>query len=157
MPSNNFIIGAKKEGYQTTTVYASIGNGEQKTVTIIMGQSRIQGGYFPATARHCADTINGVWLCGNLSLLGGNHCTQDADCISGRCSLGLSTRECSRFNYTLCDVQGINRGNTCIFKNMTGGIFRTIGDMILGNFLYVLLFVLLIVAALIIRRSLLNR
>jgi len=154
-PSNSFIVGARKEGYETTSVYASISNGEQKNVNIIMGQSRGANGYFPATARQCADTLSGVWLCGNLSTTGiGNSCTQDTDCISGRCSVGLTIRECSRFNYTLCDAQGINRGNTCIFKNMTRGIFTTIGDLILGNFLYVLLLVFLIVAGLIIKRSL---
>ena len=155
MPSNNFIIGAKKDGYATTSIYASIGSGEQKMLSITMGQSRGAGGYFPATPRICADTIKGVWLCGNLSVTGiGNTCTQDADCISGRCSFGISIRECSKFNYTLCDAQGINRGNTCIIKNMTGGFFRTIGDLLLGNFLYVLILVSLIVAGLIIRRSL---
>lgn len=154
-PSNSFIVGARKEGYETTSVYASISNGEQKSVNIIMGQSRGANGYFPATPRQCADTIRGVWLCGNLSTTGiGNSCTQDTECISGRCSIGLTIRECSRFNYTLCDSQGINRGNTCIFKNMTRGIFTTIGDLILGNFLYVLLLVFLIVAGLIIKRSL---
>jgi hypothetical protein len=122
-----------------------------------MGISLGPGGYFPATERHCADTISGVWLCGNLSVTGiGSSCTQDTDCISGRCSFAVtpSARECSKFNYTLCDVQGINRGNTCIFRNMTRGIFTMIGNMILGNFLWVLLLVLLLVAGLIAWRSL---
>ena len=156
IPSNSFIVGAKKDGYASTSVYASIGTGETKNVNIIMGQSRGANGYFPATDRTCADTIKGVWLCGNLSYAGGNSCDDDDDCMSGRCSLAISpeARVCSRFNYTLCDVQGINRGNTCIFKNMTRGIFQTMGDMILGNFMYVLLLVLIIVAGLIIRRSL---
>lgn len=156
IPSNSFIIGAKKEGYASTSVYASIGAGETKNVNIKMGQSTDPDGYFPATERQCADTIKGVWLCGNLSYIGGNHCHNDDECMSGRCSLAISpeAKECSRFNYTLCDVQGINRGNTCIFKNMTRGMFQTLGDLILGNFMYVLLLVLIIVAGLIIRRSL---
>jgi hypothetical protein len=156
IPSNSFIVGAKKEGYTSTSVYASIGTGETKNVNIIMGQSRGANGYFPATERQCADTIKGVWLCGNLSYSGGNSCNDNDECMSGRCGLAISpeARVCSRFNYTLCDAQGINRGNTCIIKNMTRGIFQTMGDMILGNFMYVLLLVLLIVAGLIIRRSL---
>jgi hypothetical protein len=159
-PSNNFIVGAKKDGYTTTSIYASIGNGEQKNINIIMGQpTRGINGFSPATNRACVDTINGVWLCGNLSTTGtGNGCTQNADCLSGRCGLALtpSARECSRFNYTLCDDQGINRGNSCILRNMTEGILKEIGNFILDKFLYVLIIVFLIVAGLIIRRSMTN-
>jgi len=149
-PSPRFLVTAKKEPYETTSIYTSIGTGETKTLTITMGE-----GTLPiATNRGCADTIRYVILCGNLTTTGiGNTCTQDSDCISGRCSLGLSVRTCSKFNYTLCDSQGINRGNTCIFRNVTNGLLASAGNWILDNFLYVLVIVVILVFILIIMNS----
>jgi len=158
-PSDKLLVGAKKEGYDYTPLYTTIIAGETKTIEIIMGVTTPTGGtggIMPATPRHCIDTIKGVWLCGNLSTTGiGNHCAQDNDCISGRCSLALTPegRECSKFNYTLCDNQGINRGNTCIFKNMTLGFFATIGDLMLEYFLYLIIFIVIIIIGLIIRKN----
>jgi hypothetical protein len=154
-PSSKLLISASKEGYATSSTYASIGIGEQKTVNIIMGITTT-GGAVDVTNRHCVDQIKGVMLCGNLSITGvGNSCTQDTDCISGRCAIAVSGlgRECSRFNWTICDHQGEDRNNACFMRATGQGTFRGFGDYILNNFLYVLLAIAVIIIVLMMIRA----
>lgn len=148
----------QEKGYKEPTYkYTSLTENEQKTTTITLTKEGVLGEepQLVATNRGCIDTIPGVILCGDLSGQN-NSCTQDTDCLSGRCMLALTTeaRKCAKFNYTLCDAQGINRGNMCIFKNITAGILRMIGNLILQNFLYVLIILFLIITGLIIRHNL---
>lgn len=152
-PSDKLMISAAKTGYSTTSTYSTIGVGEQKTLTIIMG---IQGSGFTVTSRGCSDPIKGVLLCGNLSVTGiGSSCLVDADCISGKCDPTLSglTRTCANFNWTICDAQGLARGNTCYMRAIGNGTGKGFGNWILNNFLYVLLFIAIFIMTLMFIRA----
>lgn len=150
-------ISASKEGYADTSEYTSLITNEQKTITLTLGTdtSALGGGILPATNRNCIDTIPSVYLCGDLSG-DNNRCDEDSDCLSGRCMEASTTqgRKCSMFNYTLCDTQGINRGNMCIIKNTITGGMKMIGNIILDYFLYVIIFLFLIIIGLIIKKNL---
>jgi hypothetical protein len=153
-PSDKLLISASKTGYTTSSTYTSIGTGEEKIVTIIMGVTST--GTFDVTNRGCEDTIKGVLLCGNLTITGiGNTCTQDTDCITGLCGKSMSglNRECSKFNWTICDNQGMNRGNKCYMRATGMGFVGSFGNFILENFLYVLLFIAILIIFLMIVRA----
>jgi hypothetical protein len=58
-------------------------------------------------------------------------CSQDSDCASGSCFNGA----CSNINYKLCDANGMERTNWCLFKLFIGGFLNWIVNLILDNFL----------------------
>jgi hypothetical protein len=69
-------------------------------------------------------------------------CEQDSECETGYCT---PTGKCSSFDMTYCDENGMTRGNQCILSAYGGCFMSSIGSIILGNFLYVLIFILLLV------------
>jgi len=138
----------EEEGYETSTTYTSLIEGQQKTVTLTMTQALAEG-QFTGTNRGCADLISGVWLCGDLSG-NNNKCTNNTDCISDQCGFN---GECSRFNYTLCDRDNQGRGQGCVIKNTVFGFFKGTTGTILKYFLYTLVFIaLLFIAIMIFKR-----
>jgi len=154
VPTGNKLLlsATNEEGeYQTKQIYISLSDGEQKTVTLTLSYEDVREGVFSVSGRQCSDFISGVWLCGNLTISGiGNNCSSDSDCISAKCGYGHgNSRECSRFNYTLCDDQEMGRGNMCIIKNSVFGsssgsiaIFKT-------YFISILVLIIIVITVLI--------
>jgi hypothetical protein len=72
-------------------------------------------------------------------------CTIDSDCASGSCT---NFGKCSSFNYKKCDAEGYERGSYCMIGLTMSGFFGWVADIALDNFLYVILFMILLVIAL---------
>ena len=87
--------------------------------------------------RNCID--DGIWLCGDVE----NSCTQDSDCLSDQCTVG--TNKCSRFNYTVCDVNGYPRGQTCVIKYSAEATLGNVTDWILDNLLWVIMLMVIVI------------
>jgi hypothetical protein len=64
-----------------------------------------------------------------------------------------NVRTCSTFNWTQCDSIGYPRGNQCFIKFTAQGTAGSFTNLLLDNFLYVLVFVALLIMALLIVRS----
>ena len=72
-------------------------------------------------------------------------CTVDSDCLSGSCT---GYGKCSSFNYNKCDEEGYERGSYCMIGLTISGFFGWLAIIALDNFLYVILFMILLVCAL---------
>ena len=90
----------------------------------------------------CQDYVNGVLLCDYDK----TTCSIDEDCLTGQCD---SSGHCSNFNWNLCDEDNQKRGNRCFITKIGGGIIRATGNIILDNFFYVLIIVLVLIGILI--------
>lgn len=144
-------ISAGKTNYISQFTTTTLQQGEQKTITITLLTTTQTNNQ--TTARGCQDYIDGLWLCSPLNTTAnGDNCQNDADCISGRCQIGMlgTTRTCAIFNYTKCDAAGQERGNKCFLGQMTLAAGKGLVKIILKNFLYFALFVIIIILALII-------
>lgn len=149
------LVGENQElGYEKATKYFTLNTGEQKTVILNLS-NYWDAGKWSVTTRGCQDTIKGVWLCGNLSVTGtGSSCTTDANCISGKCGYGgVGGRECSKFNWTICDDKGTNRGNTCMFSATAEGFFGGVTSFILHRLIWVIVFIMIVAVIIILRKK----
>lgn len=68
-------------------------------------------------------------------------CINDDECESGKC---LISGKCSRFDYTYCDENGKTRGNMCIVSAVTSCTLESASEMILDNFILVVVAVIII-------------
>ena len=144
----------QEQDYLPVSIYVNLFEGEQRTVTLNLGRPEVEG-KFRVTGRGCSDMIEGILLCGNLSVTGrGNNCTTDADCITDNCRVGIDlvNGECSRFNWSICDRDGMGRGQGCFLKHTTYGGLSALWDTTLKYFALVLLVILIIALYVIIRR-----
>jgi hypothetical protein len=146
-------ISAGKSGYVSQFTETTIQQGETKTITFQLlrtGQTANA-----STSRGCKDALDGVFLCSPLNVNGtGDTCATDTDCLSGRCMPSPSNvRTCSTFNWTQCDSIGYPRGNQCFLKFTAQGTAGNFTNMLLDNFLYVLVFIALLIIVLLIVRS----
>lgn len=139
-------ISIGKTGYKSTWTETSVNAGETKTLTItLLGEKEPTN---QSTGRGCQDYANNWILCEPLNKTGGNGCTQNSDCLGDRCITTYGT--CSNVNWTRCDAEGQDRGSWCatsISLQQTGNALQ---GMILDNFLYFGLFVIIIILFLII-------
>ena len=92
--------------------------------------------------------INGTYLFG-MFYKDTPDCTTDDDCVSGMCLRGTST--CSAANYKVCDENGWNRTDWCLFKGLFVGFLSWVGDLFLSNLFYfiILLIILMIIVYLV--------
>jgi hypothetical protein len=155
----NLILRASKDGYITEDSYVSISSGEQKTITLTIGTKKPSGQTI-GNNRGCVDPIEGVMLCSPLNISGtGDNCNTDNECITGAClphPSGIQGK-CASFNWSLCDRDGRQRNNACFASYTTQGIGGGITVWMLGNFLYVLVFVVFLVMFAIIMASVRRR
>lgn len=68
-------------------------------------------------------------------------CSTDNDCETGKC---LPNKKCSSFDFTYCDEKGKTRGNMCMVSGMTSCVLKSSGNIILGNFFYFLVALIII-------------
>lgn len=87
--------------------------------------------------RDCID--DGIWLCGDVE----TSCTQDSDCLSDQCTVG--TNKCSRFNYSVCDVNGYPRSQSCVIKFTAENTLGNVTDWILSNLLWVIMLLVVVI------------
>lgn len=90
------------------------------------------------TERNCID--DKIWLCGQVQ----TPCETNNDCLSDYCIKGLNT--CSKFNYSACDYNNIPRGQRCIIKLTFNSYMNSTAEWILGNLLWVLLLLFVVIA-----------
>jgi hypothetical protein len=149
----SFYVRITKDGYQMNSYTTSLTNGERKTMTItLLLNTEAQN---KSSGRGCKDDIDDIILCSPLNIsLDGDNCQQDTDCLSGRCELGIGTyRVCSTFNWSKCDAEGLDRGNSCFMRFTTQGVAKGATEVVLDNFLYVLVFIAFIILFLMIMRA----
>jgi hypothetical protein len=94
-----------------------------------------------------SDSINPVasnttQMCG-LFLKTNSKCIADSDCVSGDC---LPNGRCNQFDMTYCDEKGYVRGNKCILGGIASCVASNTADVLLDNILYVLVFIVLLIA-----------
>jgi len=133
---DTFVIKAQKEDYADNELTLSVEIGEMVSRDVIMSRFSFSG-----SRDGCDDFIPGVVLC-DYNLV---SCFDDSDCETGRCD---TTGKCSNFNWTICDVNGIDRGSRCFYKYTGGGILKIVTNAILDNFLYVLVIVMILIGVL---------
>lgn len=145
---DNVVIIIDAEGYNLLSVSISVPLGSTVTKTITLSNDftavfddLIDGGGYNLTG--CQDHIRGVLLCDYDKI---TNCTSDGECITGQCAYN---GHCSNFNWNLCDEQNLDRGNRCVFKNISKGVMASISKWIIDNFFYVLIIVLLLIGFLI--------
>lgn len=69
-------------------------------------------------------------------------CTADEDCETGVC---LPSHKCSQFDFTYCDENSMTRSNKCMFAGVASCILSSTADLILDNFLWFLVFLILLI------------
>lgn len=152
--------------YGVQSIMTNIRTGETKYLTFNL--TYLEGSYaFTRTNRSCMDFmlgeggnstgLFGVWLCGDLSLIGpGDTCNVDADCLSTKCSTYSHT--CNHFNFTICDqysntpFSGMGRGNNCLVQATAFGMLRGITSTLLMYFLFFIVIVIIIILIVLLRR-----
>ena len=139
---DDVLVDIDDETYGIARVEISVPFGSVVTKDIILtGSGILVQGAFDLTG--CQDYIQGILLCDYDEVL----CNIDSDCpLTDSCGY---TGHCSNFNWSLCDEQGIARGNRCFLKNTGGGLLSSVGDIIIDNFFYVLIVVLVLIGLLI--------
>ena len=133
-----YIVQASKDEYESgsTSVQISVGETAQVTLTIneeFGSDSKLR------VDRDCID--DGIWLCGDIDY----SCEVDSDCLSDYCSPG--TNKCSRFNYTVCDVNGMDRGQRCVVKYSFNSTMDQVTNWLLGNLLWVVVIIIITMLA----------
>ena len=109
---------------------------QANTVDILVGEElESQFGY-----DNQQDLIRGVWLSG----VSGMTCTTDTDCPSDSCN---TMGTCSTFNYSVCDVNLRPRNQRCIMWATSKGFLSGVTDWMLGNFLWMLVIIVLLIGA----------
>jgi len=85
-------------------------------------------------------------MCGYIvSKQDSSFCAYDSECATGVCV--RSTGRCSSFDYNYCDENGYTRGSYCVASAVTScGLTKT-KDILLDNFLLVLVFIMVIMFA----------
>lgn len=142
---DNVIVVVDADGFEPATfeVYVPIGSTVSREVTLLgSGGFHVDDIIGVGSITGCQDYISGLLFCDYDSV----SCAVDTDCLSGQCSYN---GECSNFNWTVCDDNGMNRGNRCIFKYVSQGVLSGVGDWIVNNFFYVLIMVLILMGFLI--------
>jgi len=82
-------------------------------------------------------------MCGHF-LRNPSSCSTDEDCPTGKCGIN---HECSSFDYTYCDENGMTRGNKCLLSAVTKCTLSSTGDIILNNFFLFLVLLILVMGA----------
>ena len=147
---DRILITASNEPYYVTTQdYIQINYGGYYSKTIIL-ENKTRIGVYYGNSRFCVDAVKGVLLCGNLSVTGsGSDCLIDADCISDRC---MPSKTCSNFNWTVCDVHGLTRGQYCFARSVAEGGLTGVMNFIFGFFIFVLVILFLIGIVILLRK-----
>lgn len=153
----------EEKGYPDTyNYYVDLQYGESKTITITFGTNVLPEGQFSVTDRGCKDLIDGILLCGNLSIYNnGSECHVDNDCISKSCirvkinsTASESDGTCSNFNWSVCDRDGMGRGQGCfMIKTTYGGISSFVDGVIIKYLFLVIAVVFLLFFFVIARRK----
>lgn len=132
--SGSLALTVSKDGHETsqTTIYAS--NGIITSTTVIL-DGGVDGVFHEE--RDCID--NGIWLCGEDI---GQSCTLDSECLSDDCTVsGI----CGRFNMSVCDENDYPRGQKCVYKYTFESWMGGLTDWLLGNLLWVIILMILII------------
>lgn len=152
MIGDRIVVSASNEPkhFEATGDYISLTYGETKEITLTMSQAMRTGVYY-GNSRFCVDPLKGVLLCGNLSVTGvGSGCTVDADCISDRC---MPSKQCSTFNWTVCDIHGITRGQYCFTRSIAEGGLSGLTNIIFSFFIFVCVILFIIGVFILVRKK----
>lgn len=133
--SYNWQISIQVDGYADKETSISVQQGVTNTQIIFINR---EGAVNYTTSTGCQNYQKGIWLCGQENI----HCTEDSQCDGRLCDVA---GYCSSFNWSWCDANNRPRNNRCVAV-ATGRTFTgSLVNWILDNFLWVLIFIILLI------------